>query len=167
MERIGLYAGSFDPITNGHLDVLEAAARMCDGLVVAIGIHPGKKPLFDAAERKAMIEKATASIARAYKVKVEVITFDGLVVAAAKKSKATLLIRGLRDGTDFDYEMQMSGMNGEMAPAIQTVFIPATPATRHITGTLVRQIASMGGDVSKFVPEIVAKKLAALSAKAK
>jgi pantetheine-phosphate adenylyltransferase len=161
MERIGLYAGSFDPVTNGHLDVIEAAARMCDRVVIAIGVHPGKKPLFDAAERKAMIEKASASISRAYKVKVEVITFDSLVVAAAKKAKATLLIRGLRDGTDFDYEMQMSGMNGEMAPAIQTVLIPASPATRHITGTLVRQIAAMGGDVSKFVPDFVAKKLAA------
>ncbi len=160
MERIGLYAGTFDPITNGHLDVLEAGARMCDRLVVAIGIHPGKKPLFEAAERKAMIEKASASIARTYKVKIETVTFDGLVIAACKKAKATLLIRGLRDGTDFDYEMQMSGMNGEMAPRIQTIFVPATPATRHITGTLVRQIAAMGGDVSKFVPEFVAKKLA-------
>jgi pantetheine-phosphate adenylyltransferase len=167
MERIGLYAGTFDPITNGHLDVLEAAARMCDRVVVAIGVHPGKKPLFDAGERKAMIEKATASIARAYKIKVETITFDGLVITAAKKAKATLLIRGLRDGTDFDYEMQMSGMNGEMAPAIQTIFIPATPATRHVTGTLVRQIAAMGGDVSKFVPDFVAKKLAAQAAKKK
>jgi pantetheine-phosphate adenylyltransferase len=167
MERIGLYAGSFDPITNGHLDVLEAAARLCDRVVVAIGVHPGKKPVFDTAERKAMIEKATASIARAYKVKVEVITFDGLVVTTAKKAKATLLIRGLRDGTDFDYEMQMSGMNGEMAPAIQTLFIPATPATRHITGTLVRQIAAMGGDVSKFVPDFVAKKLVTQFAKQK
>lgn len=160
MERIGLYAGSFDPITNGHLDVLEAAARICDRVVIAIGVHPGKKPVFEAAERKAMIEKASASIARAYKAKIDVITFDGLVITAAKKSKATLLIRGLRDGTDFDYEMQMSGMNGEMAAAIQTVFIPATPATRYITGTLVRQIAAMGGDVSKFVPDFVAKKLA-------
>lgn len=167
MERVGLYAGSFDPITNGHLDVLEAAARMCDRVVVAIGIHPGKKPLFETEERKAMIEKATASIARAYKVKIEVITFDGLVIAAAKKAKATLLIRGLRDGTDFDYEMQMSGMNGELAPAIQTVFIPATPSTRHVTGTLVRQIAAMGGDVSKFVPDFVAKKLSAIHAKKK
>ena len=167
MDRTGLYAGTFDPITNGHLDVLEAAARICDRVVVAIGIHPGKKPVFDAAERKAMIEKASASIARAYKVKVDVVTFDGLVIAAARKAKATLLIRGLRDGTDFDYEMQMSGMNGEMAPAIQTIFIPATPATRHITGTLVRQIAAMGGDVSKFVPDFVAKKLAAQFAKQK
>ncbi len=167
MERIGLYAGSFDPITNGHLDVLEAAARMCDRVVIAIGIHPGKKPLFDAAERKAMIEQAGASIARAYKIGIEVITFDGLVITAAKNAKATLLIRGLRDGTDFDYEMQMSGMNAEMDAKVQTVFVPATPATRHVTGTLVRQIAAMGGDVSKFVPDFVAKKLAAQYAKNK
>lgn len=165
MDRTALYAGTFDPITNGHLDVLEAAARMCDRLIVAIGVHPGKKPLFEADERKAMIQKASASIARANKVKIEVITFDGLVISAAKKAKATLLIRGLRDSTDFDYEMQMSGMNGEMAPGIQTVFIPATPATRHITGTLVRQISAMGGNVSNFVPEFVAKKLAARHAK--
>jgi pantetheine-phosphate adenylyltransferase len=160
MERIGLYAGTFDPITNGHLDVLEAAARICDRIVVAIGVHPGKKPVFEAAERKAMIEQASASIARAYKVDIKAVTFDGLVIAAAKNEKATLLIRGLRDGTDFDYEMQMSGMNGEMAPRIQTVFIPAKPEARHVTGTLVRQIAAMGGDVSTFVPDFVAKKLA-------
>lgn len=165
MERIGLYAGTFDPITNGHLDVLEAAARMCDHVVVAIGVHPGKKPVFDAAERMAMIEEASASIARAYKVGISTITFDGLVITAARETKATLLIRGLRDGTDFDYEMQMSGMNGEMAPQIQTVFVPAKPEARHVTGTLVRQIAAMGGDISKFVPEFVARKLTAQFAK--
>lgn len=165
MERIGLYAGTFDPITNGHLDVLEAAARMCDRVVVAIGIHPGKKPVFDAAERRAMIEQASAPIAQAYQAEISTMTFDGLVIEAAREVKATLLIRGLRDGTDFDYEMQMSGMNGEMAPQIQTVFIPAKPAARHVTGTLVRQIAAMGGDVSTFVPEFVARRLAAQFAK--
>jgi pantetheine-phosphate adenylyltransferase len=159
MERIGFYAGTFDPITNGHLDVLRGAARLCDRLVVAIGIHPGKRPLFDAAERSAMIEKASASIASQAKISIETVTFGNLVVDAAKKAKATILIRGLRDGTDFDYEMPMSGMNAAMAPKIQTVFIPATPATRHITGTLVRQIAAMGGDVSAFVPAFVAQKL--------
>lgn len=165
MERIGLYAGTFDPITNGHLDVLEAAARMCDRVVVAIGVHPGKQPVFDADERKAMIEQASAPIAQAYQAEISTITFDGLVIEAAREAKATLLIRGLRDGTDFDYEMQMSGMNGEMAPQIQTVFVPAKPAARHVTGTLVRQIAAMGGDVSTFVPEFVARRLAAQFAK--
>jgi pantetheine-phosphate adenylyltransferase len=167
MERIGYYAGSFDPITNGHLDVLRAGAKLCDRLIVAIGVHPGKQPLFDVAERRAMIEKASASIASQAKITIVTATFGNLVVDAAKKAKATILIRGLRDGTDFDYEMPMSGMNAEMAPRIQTVFIPATPATRHITGTLVRQIAAMGGDVSAFVPAFVAQKLAAKYAKQK
>lgn len=159
MERIGLYAGSFDPITNGHLDVVRAAARFCDRLVIAIGIHPGKKPLFETADRKAMIEDACAGVAREHGIRIETATFDNLVIEAARASGATLLIRGLRDGTDFDYEMQMSGMNGEMAPAIQTVFLPASPATRHITGTLVRQIAAMGGDITRFVTPNVARKL--------
>jgi pantetheine-phosphate adenylyltransferase len=167
MERIGYYAGSFDPITNGHLDVLRAGAKLCDRLIVAIGVHPGKQPLFDVAERRAMIEKASASIASQAKITIVTATFGNLVVDAAKKAKATILIRGLRDGTDFDYEMPMSGMNAAMAPKIQTVFIPATPATRHITGTLVRQIAAMGGDVSAFVPAFVAQKLAAKYAKKK
>jgi pantetheine-phosphate adenylyltransferase len=167
MERIGYYAGSFDPITNGHLDVLRAGAKLCDRLIVAIGVHPGKQPLFDVVERRAMIEKASASIASQAKITIVTATFGSLVVDAAKKAKATILIRGLRDGTDFDYEMPMSGMNAAMAPKIQTVFIPATPATRHITGTLVRQIAAMGGDVSAFVPAFVAQKLAAKYAKQK
>jgi pantetheine-phosphate adenylyltransferase len=167
MERIGYYAGSFDPITNGHLDVLRAGAKLCDRLIVAIGVHPGKQPLFDVTERRAMIEKASASIASQAKITIVTATFGNLVVDAAKKAKATILIRGLRDGTDFDYEMPMSGMNAAMAPKIQTVFIPATPATRHITGTLVRQIAAMGGDVSAFVPAFVAQKLAAKYAKKK
>jgi pantetheine-phosphate adenylyltransferase len=161
MERIGLYAGSFDPITNGHLDVVRAAARLCDRLVIAIGIHPGKKPLFETNDRKAMIEDACKAIAQEYQIRIVTSTFDNLVIEAARQSGATLLIRGLRDSTDFDYEMQMSGMNGEMAPAIQTVFLPASPGTRHITGTLVRQIAAMGGDISRFVTPAVAQNLVA------
>lgn len=161
MDRTALYAGTFDPFTNGHLDMVRAAVTMCDRLVVAIGVHPGKKPVFDAKERREMIEAVCGPIARRAKVELVTVTFGGLVIEAARKARARLLIRGLRDGTDFDYEMQMSGMNGTMAPRLQTVFLPASPATRHITGTLVRQIASMGGDVSEFVAPLVAKKLAA------
>jgi pantetheine-phosphate adenylyltransferase len=157
--RIALYAGSFDPPTNGHLDVVQRATRMADTLVLAIGIHPGKKPLFDVEERLAMLEQTCGPLARKAKCKLICTTFDGLVITAAKKAGATLLIRGLRDGTDFDYEMQMAGMNEEMAPQVQTVFLPAGAATRPITATLVRQIASMGGDVSAFVPAAVASRL--------
>jgi pantetheine-phosphate adenylyltransferase len=159
MMRTALYAGSFDPVTNGHLDVVRQAAGLADKLVLAVGVHPGKKPLFPADERLAMLEQTCTPIARRQNCKLVCVTFDNVVVAAARKHGATLLIRGLRDGTDLDYEMQMAGMNGSMAPAIQTVFLPASPMVRPITATLVRQIAGMGGDISSFVPAPVATRL--------
>ena len=161
MPRTALYAGSFDPVTNGHLDVVRHAVRLADKLVIAIGVHPGKAPLFSADERLAMLVETCAPLARDAKCELSCITFDDLVVETAKKAGADMLIRGLRDGTDLDYEMQMAGMNGAMAPDIQTVFLPASPAVRPITATLVRQIALMGGDVSSFVPASVAARLKA------
>ncbi|MES1155359.1 MAG: pantetheine-phosphate adenylyltransferase, partial [Pseudorhodoplanes sp.] len=154
-----LYAGSFDPVTNGHLDVVRHAAGLAERLVLAIGIHPGKAPLFSAEERAAMLQETCADIARKAGCELKVTTFADLVVTAAKREGASILIRGLRDGTDLDYEMQMAGMNGAMAPDIQTVFLPASPAVRPITATLVRQIAAMGGDISHFVPASVAARL--------
>ncbi len=159
MPRTALYPGTFDPITNGHLDILSAALALADEVVVAIGIHPSKRPMFPLNERKAMIA-AAAKVLPGSQGRVRVTTFDGLVVDAARKAGAGIIIRGLRDAADFDYEMQMAGMNGAMAPDIHTVFLPAAPDTRHITATLVRQIAAMGGDVSPFVPENVAGKIA-------
>jgi pantetheine-phosphate adenylyltransferase len=159
MPRIALYAGTFDPVTNGHLDVIRQAARLADRLVVAIGIHPGKAPLFPAEDRQRMLEETCAPTVRAAGCELSCTTFSDLVISAARRAGATLLIRGLRDGTDFDYEMQMAGMNGQMAPEVQTVFLPASPAVRPITATLVRQIAAMGGDVSAFVPPAVAARL--------
>ena len=161
MHRIGFTSGSFDPVTNGHLDVIARAARMVDRLVVGIGVHPGKTPLFSTDKRIEMLKAETASIAKAAGCTIEIVTFANLTVDAARTAGATLIFRGLRDGTDFDYEMQMAGMNGSMAPGIDTVFLPASPAVRHITGTLVRQIALLGGDVSQFVSPSVAKRLAA------
>ena len=161
MPRIALYAGSFDPVTNGHLDVVRQAARIADRLVLAIGVHPGKAPLFPAEIRMQMIAEVCQPIARETGCEIGSVTFDDLVIRAAQREGATLLIRGLRDGTDFDYEMQMAGMNGQMAPQVQTVFLPASPAVRPITATLVRQIAAMRGDVSHFVPESVAARLKA------
>lgn len=163
--RIGFYAGSFDPLTNGHLDVLTGAMHLCDRLVLAIGVHPGKAPLFSVEERAAMLRSETASLASTHSCTLEVITFDDLAVAAAQRAGASLIIRGLRDGTDFDYEMQLAGMNGAMAGQLHTVFIPAAPRSRHITATLVRQIAQLGGDVSAFVPPGVAAQLAAKTAR--
>jgi pantetheine-phosphate adenylyltransferase len=159
MPRTALFPGSFDPVTNGHLDVVRQAARLADRLLLAIGTHPGKKPLFTAKERLAMLEETCEPVARAEGCSLTCITFADLVVAAARREGATVLIRGLRSGADFEYEMEMAGMNGTMAPEVQTVFIPASPAVRPITATLVRQIASMGGDVSAFVPPSVAARL--------
>ncbi|MGE0846664.1 MAG: pantetheine-phosphate adenylyltransferase [Flavobacteriaceae bacterium] len=163
MKRTALYSGSFDPVTNGHLDVISGAFALCDRLVVAIGVHSAKKPMFDADRRRRLIERCAGPIARKARAELEVVTFAGLAVDAAREAGATVIVRGLRDGTDLDYEMQMAGMNREMAPGISTVFLPASPSVRHITATLVRQIASMGGDVGAFVPPAVVKALAARS----
>lgn len=160
MRRTVLYPGSFDPVTNGHLDVLRQALKLADRVVVAIGVHSGKEPLFSFEERQALIAGAieqsefSDDLAR-----VSIVGFSGLTVDAAIKNDAQFMVRGLRDGTDLDFEMQLCGMNGVMMPQIGTLFLPASPAVRPITATLVRQIASMKGDVSAFVPELVAHAL--------
>ncbi len=161
MPRIALYPGTFDPVTNGHLDVVRQAAALADRLVLAIGIHPGKAPLFTAEDRLAMLEETCGPIARRHGCDFACTTFSDLVIAAARRIGASLLIRGIRDSTDLNYEMQMAGMNGTMAPDIQTIFLPASPSVRPITATLVRQIAGMGGDITAFVPPVVASRLKA------
>ncbi|MFG1344617.1 pantetheine-phosphate adenylyltransferase [Xanthobacter autotrophicus DSM 431] len=157
--RTAIYGGSFDPLTNGHLEVVRSACRLADRLVLAVGIHPGKAPLFSADDRLEMLREVCGPIAAEEQATLEAVTFSDLIVSTAQRLGATLLIRGLRDGTDLDYEMQMAGMNGVLAPQIQTVFLPASPRVRPITATLVRQIAAMGGDVSAFVPAPVLARL--------
>ncbi len=159
-SRTALYTGSFDPVTNGHVALLAAAARLCERVVVAIGIHPGKAPMFSVEERRALILASCAEHVDRAGGSLDVVTFDGLAVAAAQQHGASIIVRGVRDGTDLDYEMAMAGMNAGMAPDVQTIFLPAPPAVRHITATLVRQIAQMQGDVSPFVPAPVAAALA-------
>jgi pantetheine-phosphate adenylyltransferase len=160
MSRIALYAGSFDPLTNGHVDIIKNAGAVCDELVVAIGVHPGKAPMFGVEERTRLIKAVCGELAAAHKCKLSVRTFSGVAVEAARDSGAVLLLRGLRDGTDLDGEMRMAAMNALMAPEIKTVFLPASPDVRHISATLVRQIATLGGDPSPFVPKAVAAALA-------
>jgi pantetheine-phosphate adenylyltransferase len=159
MQPIALYPGSFDPVTNGHVDVARHAARLTKRLVIAVGVHPGKAPLFSADDRIAMLEETCGGLVRRAGCEFACITFADPTVSAARRVGATLIVRGLRDGTDLDYEMQLAGMNAEMAPDVLTVFLPASPPVRSISATLVRQIAGMGGDVSAFVPAAVADRL--------
>jgi pantetheine-phosphate adenylyltransferase len=154
--RIAFYAGSFDPLTNGHLDVLRGALRIADTVVVGIGVQASKQPLFSFEERVGLIEDWARAEPDLDAQRLRPVAFKGLVIDASRQHGAAIMIRGLRDGTDLDYEMQMAGMNETMAPDLQTVFIPASPNVRTITATLVRQIASMGGDVRPFVPAAVA-----------
>ncbi|HLP70381.1 MAG TPA: pantetheine-phosphate adenylyltransferase [Rhizobium sp.] len=152
---IAFYPGSFDPMTNGHLDVLVQSLNVVSKVIVGIGIHPGKAPMFSYDERAELIRLSLAEAMPDRVGDISVVSFDNLAVDAARRHGAKLLVRGLRDGTDLDYEMQMAGMNYQMAPDLQTIFLPAGTASRPITATLVRQIASMGGDVSAFVPASV------------
>ena len=157
---VGFYPGSFDPLTNGHLDVIERACKLVDTLVVAVGINATKKnPLFVHEDRVAILNQALPAIGKRTGTRFQVVDFSGLMINAAREHGARLIIRGLRDTTDYNYEMQMVGMNAQMAPDLQTVFLPSSPPVRHISATLVRQIAEMGGDISAFVPPIVLKAL--------
>ena len=157
--RVGLYCGSFDPVTYGHVDIVRRAAHLVDRLVITIGTHHDKHPLFSAAERVKLTSQVLDPVAEEAGLKLEVTTYDNLTVDAAKDAGATIVIRGLRDAGDFDYEMQMAGMNQALAPEIETVFLASSPNSRHIAASLVRQIAAMGGDVSSFVPPVVAAAL--------
>jgi pantetheine-phosphate adenylyltransferase, bacterial len=160
MKQSALYTGSFDPITNGHLDVVRRACRMFDRLVIAVGVHPSKQPILTAEERIELLDTTCRPVAEECDAQLEVVTFSDLATSAALRHGVHVIVRGLRDGTDLDYEMQMAAMNETIAPSVQTIFFPSSPAVRPITSTLVRQIAAMGGDVSAFVPPVVAERLA-------
>ena len=158
-KLIGFYPGSFDPVTNGHLDVIERACKLVDTLYIGVGVHSEKKGLLSDADRLTLLKQTSNPIGKRNGTDIRYVEFDGLMIEAARSFSAKLIIRGLRDTTDYNYEMQMVGMNAQMAPDLQTVFVPSSPHVRHISATLVRQIAQMGGDVSAFVPAIVLKAL--------
>jgi pantetheine-phosphate adenylyltransferase len=147
--KSGFYPGSFDPPTLGHRDIIRRGLKIFERLVVGIGVHPSKSPMFSDAERVGMLEEEFRNIEGGDRA--EVVLFRGLTVHAARKHAAQCIIRGLRDTGDLNYEMQLSGMNAQLAPDIETIFVAASPGTAHITATLVRQIASFGGDISFFV----------------
>ena len=159
--RIGLYPGTFDPITLGHIDIIGRAAALVDRLVVGVAINRDKGPLFDLDERVAMIEEATAEIARERGIAVAVHPFDNLLIDCARDVGAVIIVRGLRAVADFEYEYQMVGMNRQLDDSIETVFLMADAERQAISSRLVKEIARLGGDVSKFVTPPVAAALGA------
>lgn len=153
--RVGLYPGSFDPVTFGHVDIVRRTRHFVDKLVIAIGTHHAKEPLFSVDERVTLARDVVKPVAEEIGLSFDVTTYDGLTVDAARAAGASIIVRGLRDAGDFDHEMQMAGMNQALAPEIETVFLASSPNSRHIAASLVRQIAAMGGDVTAFVPPVV------------
>jgi pantetheine-phosphate adenylyltransferase len=157
--RVGLYPGTFDPVTNGHLDVIARAARLLDKLVVGVAINTGKGPLFSLEERVELVEAEIAQIATQNGMVIEVMPFDTLLVHFARKVGASMIVRGLRAVSDYDYEVQMAGMNYRMAPDIETVFLMASERHQFIASRLVKEIAALGGDISSFVPPLTLERV--------
>ena len=152
--RIGLYPGTFDPVTNGHLDVIGRAARLMDRLVVGVAINAGKGPMFSMEERVDLVQTETRAIAARNGTVIDVVPFDTLLIDFARKLGACMIVRGLRAVSDFDYEFQMAGMNYRMAPDIETVFLMASERHQFIASRLVKEVAILGGDISTFVPAL-------------
>ena len=152
--HVGVYPGTFDPVTNGHLDIVTRATRLLHRLVIGVAVNVGKEPIFPLDERVALVEAETAPIAARNGTEIEVRPFNGLLVEFARAVGATLVVRGLRAVADFDYEFQMAGMNYRLDPGVETVFLMASERHQFIASRLVKEIARMGGDISSFVPPL-------------
>ena len=158
-ERVGLYPGTFDPITTGHQDIIRRALRVVDRLVVAVAVNAGKNPLFDVDERVALTVQDLAAHGLE-PPRLEVRSFDSLLMHFVHEVGATVIVRGLRAVSDFEYEFQMAGMNSRLDQDVETVFLMASERHHFIASKLVKEIASLGGDVSSFVSPQVARRLA-------
>jgi pantetheine-phosphate adenylyltransferase len=158
-QRVGLYPGTFDPITNGHLDVIARAARLLDKLVIGVAVNTGKGPMFSLEERVELVQSEIAHIATQNGVVLEVQPFDTLLVDFARRVGASMIVRGLRAVSDFDYEFQMAGMNYRMDPQIETVFLMASERHQFIASRLVKEVAMLGGDISSFVPSLTLQRV--------
>ena len=161
MKRIALYPGTFDPVTNGHLDIIYRASSLCDVLIIGVAENIGKNPFFDISQRKSLIEKAintTTTNKSSRKLgEIKVKSFDNLLIDFARSNSVTMIIRGLRAVSDFDYEFQMAGMNARLANDIETVFLTASERHQFVASRFVKEIALLEGDISSFVPSNVSK----------
>jgi pantetheine-phosphate adenylyltransferase len=154
--RIGVYPGTFDPITLGHLDIIRRGAKLVDQLVIGVATNPSKSPMFTLEERVAQVQRETADIAH-----IKVTSFDSLLMDFAISQHATVIVRGLRAVSDFEYEFQMAGMNQQIEPDVETVFLMADVALQPIASRLVKEIATYGGKITPFVPKRIADEVAA------
>ncbi len=158
-ERVGLYPGTFDPMTNGHLDIISRAAKLVDRLVVGVAVNAGKGPALSLEERTALVREETAALAVKTGAAIEVRPFHSLLINIAREVGATMILRGLRAVSDFDYEFQMAGMNYRLDPEIQTVFLMASEHHQFISSRFVKDIAALGGDISSFVPALTYQRI--------
>ena len=154
MKKRAIYPGTFDPVTFGHLDIIQRSAKIVDELIVGVLVNKAKTPLFTPDERVAMIQDAVKDIAN-----VKVLSFECLLVDFAKKQKANFVVRGLRAVTDFDYELQMAQTNRVIDPEIDTIFLTTSLKFAYLSSSTVKEVAAFGGDISRFVPKKVAKKV--------
>jgi pantetheine-phosphate adenylyltransferase len=159
-RHVGVYPGTFDPVTNGHLDIICRAARFLDRLVVGVAVNAGKGPLFPLEERVELVRAETQGIAARSGAQVEVVPFDGLLVGFARQVGASVVVRGLRAVSDFDYEFQMAGMNHRLAEEVETVFLMASETNQFISSRFVKEIARLGGNIGHFVSPRVVKRVA-------
>lgn len=158
-ERVGLYPGTFDPMTNGHLDIIKRGLRLVDKLVIGVATNPSKNPMFSLEERVAMVTRECGPFAAQAGVKLEVVQFDELLVKFAHRVGASVIIRGLRAVADFEYEFQMTGMNYQLDPEIETVFLMADPKYQTIASKLVKEVAKYGGNIAQFVPPVICQEV--------
>ena len=159
MSRIGIYPGTFDPVTNGHMDIISRATRVVDQLIIGVAINAGKVPLFTLDERVEMVNHEVSSLSEGVSDRINVQPFEGLLTELAVSCDASLIIRGLRAVSDFEYEFQMTGMNRRLNPEIETVFLTASEKHQFISSRLVKEVVSMGGDITHFVASNVRDKL--------
>ena len=150
MKRVAVYAGSFDPVTFGHVDLIERAVALFDKVIIAIGVHPTRKPLFTLEERLDLLREVSKHLPA-----VSVASFNGLLIDYCQSVGAKSIVRGLRVVTDFEYELQIAHANADLRPEIDTIFLPSRTEHGFVSATLIREIASHGGDVSRYAPPIV------------